>query len=244
MYDQREWDAAEPRSQWALKYRARLTEASRQLLAATEPGDLVLEIGSGQANCSLLLAEQGRLAVALDRDRRALTYALRKREQGAFHAVTGDALALPLADAVCRAVVAMEVLEHLSDPPKAVAEIARVLAPGGTLLLTAPNSGFLHERLPPHDSAGHEPPDVAAADADGHRWAFRLSQLRRMVTGVGLVVEKAGYTGSTFLADRNPLKRVLSPALVTAISGRLNTLPGAAIWSYTCMLTARKPRET
>jgi 2-polyprenyl-6-hydroxyphenyl methylase/3-demethylubiquinone-9 3-methyltransferase len=49
--------------------------------------------------------------------------------------VRGDAMRLPFADASLRCVVAGEVLEHLTDLPAACAELARVLAPGGTLVV-------------------------------------------------------------------------------------------------------------
>ena len=45
--------------------------------------------------------------------------------------VVADALALPLADATAGAVILAYVLFHLTDPPLALAEAARVLRPGG-----------------------------------------------------------------------------------------------------------------
>lgn len=50
-------------------------------------------------------------------------------------AVQGDVLRLPFADEVADVVVAGEVLEHVADPAAVVAEAARVLRPGGTLVL-------------------------------------------------------------------------------------------------------------
>ncbi|MBL7498804.1 methyltransferase domain-containing protein [Frankia sp. CNm7] len=50
-------------------------------------------------------------------------------------AVRGDALRLPFRDASVSCVVAGEILEHLDDLDTACAELARVLTPGGTLVL-------------------------------------------------------------------------------------------------------------
>ena len=66
-FDRRDIDAADPRSQWALKYRSRLQRALRALADLPE-GAVVLEAGCSQANASLLAAERGLRAVGLDRE--------------------------------------------------------------------------------------------------------------------------------------------------------------------------------
>ena len=50
----------------------------------------------------------------------------------------GDALALPFADGAFDRVIASEVLEHIPDDEQAMAELARVLRPGGTMAITVP----------------------------------------------------------------------------------------------------------
>lgn len=57
-----------------------------------------------------------------------------------------DADRLPIADSAVQTVLLFEVLEHLRRPADALAECARVLAPGGTMLLSMP---FLY---PVHDA--------------------------------------------------------------------------------------------
>lgn len=52
--------------------------------------------------------------------------------------VIGDALSLPLADSSFDAVVAFEVLEHVSDPAQLVRQAFRVLRPGGYFCASAP----------------------------------------------------------------------------------------------------------
>ncbi|MFC3740062.1 methyltransferase domain-containing protein [Paractinoplanes deccanensis] len=67
-------------------------------------------------------------------------------EQAAARGVTpvrGDVLALPLATGSAEVVAAGEILEHVTDLPAAVAELARVLRPGGLLVLDTVNSGAL-----------------------------------------------------------------------------------------------------
>jgi SAM-dependent methyltransferase len=66
-----------------------------------------------------------------------------------FIDVYASAEALPFTDASFDTVLCTEVLEHLRDPRAAIAEAARVLRPGGHLILSIPFLYGIHER--PYD---------------------------------------------------------------------------------------------
>lgn len=68
---------------------------------------------------------------------------------GARPDVFGDAAKLPFADACIDTILLLEVMEHLRHPAQALSEIARVLKPGGQLLLTIPFLYPVHDA--PHD---------------------------------------------------------------------------------------------
>jgi SAM-dependent methyltransferase len=53
---------------------------------------------------------------------------------------------LPVADGAADVVIMSEVIEHLVDPDRAVAEVRRVLRPGGSLLLSTPNLAAWYNR--------------------------------------------------------------------------------------------------
>ena len=59
----------------------------------------------------------------------------------------GELEALPFKDAVFDAVTALEVLEHLSHPKKALAEIRRVLKPEGVLVMSSPHHSLIFKAL-------------------------------------------------------------------------------------------------
>jgi ubiquinone/menaquinone biosynthesis C-methylase UbiE len=55
-----------------------------------------------------------------------------------------DITSIPEPDNSFDAVMCIEVLEHLPDPPKALSELVRLLKPGGTLIITAPICSLTH----------------------------------------------------------------------------------------------------
>jgi SAM-dependent methyltransferase len=70
----------------------------------------------------------------------------------------GDAAALPLADGSIDTILCTEVLEHVSDPERTIAEFARVLRPQGTIITTAPFVFPIHDA---HDYFRYSPDGIA-----------------------------------------------------------------------------------
>lgn len=65
-----------------------------------------------------------------------------------------DATAIPVADGSFDAVLCTEMLEHVPEPVRVVRELARVLRPGGRLILTAPLGSGIHQE-PYHFYGGY-----------------------------------------------------------------------------------------
>lgn len=61
--------------------------------------------------------------------------------------IFADAMQIPLADNSVDTVLCTEVLEHLPNPEKAIAEITRVLKPNGVVITTAPFFYPIHDAL-------------------------------------------------------------------------------------------------
>lgn len=239
-FDRLEIDASDRRAMWALRYHSRIEAALRRLRPLPR-GARVLEVGASQANTSLLAAEAGLRAVALDRDTRALSYAWRKHQSGDFSTVCGDALKLPFLSGSFAAVLALEILEHLPDPLAALREARRVLAPGGIVVVTTPNADYATERLPSYAGRDETLEAREAPDASGHLFAFTLKELRAVVQEAGLAVVESRYEGSLAMSDKLPLKRLFTPRQLIGISHAMNKLPGASRVSYTCLVTAVAP---
>ena len=99
----------------------------------------VLELGGGQSGLSKLLFPESNI-VNVDFDFR-LGLDARNRQAG-VEFVGGDAAVLPFAGESFDAITMFDVLEHVADDRRAVAEALRVLRPGGLVLLSAPNMNW------------------------------------------------------------------------------------------------------
>lgn len=92
-----------------------------------------LEVGCGSARLSRFLARLGFQAVGIDYEPAAIRLATgRSRDDGVEMALLlGDAFALPFATGSFDVVLSTGLLEHFADPSSIVAEMTRVLRPGG-----------------------------------------------------------------------------------------------------------------
>ena len=129
----------------------------------------------------------------------------------------GDALALPFRDACADAVLCTEVMEHVADPDAMLAEIHRVLRPGGRLLLTVPFMWHLHDE--PHDY-----------------WRFTEFGLR-------LLMERNGFEVEVVRGVNGMLGAMLQTLcyLVVRAAGRLRGAVRPLVWFMQMMAAALAP---
>ncbi|HYH90159.1 MAG TPA: methyltransferase domain-containing protein [Solirubrobacteraceae bacterium] len=107
------------------------------LLDAAHVGDgtRVLDVATGAGCLTARAAQRGACAVGVDLD--AAMVGLARRRHPGLEFRQADVEALPFADGTFDAVVGNFLVHHLRSPTKAIAELVRVLAPGGILALSA-----------------------------------------------------------------------------------------------------------
>jgi 2-polyprenyl-6-hydroxyphenyl methylase/3-demethylubiquinone-9 3-methyltransferase len=109
---------------WLAAARARLVPP------APRPGAVLVDLGCGGGLLAPWLAGRGYRHVGVD----PVDTSLRVARGHGVTPLAGDAYRVPLASGCADVVVAGELLEHVADPARVIAEAARLLRPGGLLV--------------------------------------------------------------------------------------------------------------
>jgi len=154
------------------------------------PGDRLLDLGCGFGRHAFEAAKRGARVVAFDYAATELkevrnTFGM-MADTGEVDArscvgtVQGDATRLPFTDGAFDRIIAAEVLEHIDDDTAAMAELTRVLRPGGTIAVTVPS--YLPERICWTLSDEYHAPFVAG----GHVRIYKECELRDKLRAAGV----------------------------------------------------------
>jgi len=225
-------------------------------------GDRLLDLGCGGGRHAFEAVRRGGRVVAYDldpaevKDTAALLLAMAAAGEtapgSAGTAVNGDALHLPFAAEAFDRVIASEVLEHIPADTSAIAELARVLRPGGTMAVTVP-------RFAP-ELANWALSDDYHSTPGGHIRIYRSSVLASRLAGAGLEVTGRGWAHGLHSPywwlrcavgvgnDEHPLVRAYHQVLCWDIEGKpvistLTRLADAAVTPFigkSLVLYARK----
>jgi ubiquinone/menaquinone biosynthesis C-methylase UbiE len=172
------------------------------LAAFADPGWVVGDLGCGTGHGSAALAPFVARVVAVDASA-AMLQAAKKRlhDFDNIDLRRGELEALPIDDERLDAATLMLVLHHVPEPERAIAEVARVLKPGGRLVLVD---------MLPHDRE-HFRQQI------GHVWlGFSDEHVHRMLAD-------AGFTGAR-IVSLPPVAKAKGPGLFVA-TGHKDTLP-------------------
>jgi HAD superfamily hydrolase (TIGR01549 family) len=215
------------------------TRASGVLRALdARPGESVLDIGCGSGFYTRELVRIGARVTATEYAPGPLAQARRNVGDlgGAVEFRLEDAQALSLSDESFDKVLLSEVIEHLREPERAIAEAARVLRPGGVLAVSTPS------RFSPLNLAYGLKRRVRRYSFNEHLHEFTPRSFRRLVAE-HLEIERFEFANFAlpYPADELYL-RLGSPALgvLERVERVLGGMPGLRRIGWTMIIRARK----
>jgi ubiquinone/menaquinone biosynthesis C-methylase UbiE len=220
-------------------HRGKLTMIDQLIRPHLKAGSRLLEIGCGAGNLLLQATVSGSYPVALDLSMQALTFVRSRLEEassgreapGGFACTQAIGESLPLRDESFDCVLMSEVIEHLEAPQISIREAARVLRPGGRLLITTPNYRSFWPLMEWAVDRLNMAPKMAG---EQHISRFYPASLKKLLTDSGLTTEYAGsiYNLSPFLSlvSSEKAKRQLQ-----------RELGGQSVWGMILVAVAVKP---
>ena len=177
---------------YAYAYQTRRQLTLRLLTEALPPGARVLDVAAAQGNFSLLLAEMGYQVTWNDLREDLADYVRLKHEYGDIEYAPGNAFELNFDDPF-DAILITEIIEHVAHPDMFLSNAAKLVKPGGYILMTTPNGAYFNNRLPKfsecldpsiHESGQFKP------DSDGHIFLLHPEEVETLSGRVGLQIEK------------------------------------------------------
>jgi SAM-dependent methyltransferase len=226
-----EYDLGTGYQQWSATYDQPLRlfpieePPMRALIETLSPGT-VLDAACGTGRYSTMLADRGHDVIGVDQSGAMLDIARKKLPSGDFR--EGDLTALPLPARSVDGVVCALALVHIADVASALREFARVLRPGGRLIISDVHPFLVmlgwQAQFPVQDSRDGEDPRRGFMRLHCHL----ASEYTSAATATGLRLRSLAEPPLTQAAVITPAADIVPDANRAAFTG----LPAVFIWDF------------
>jgi SAM-dependent methyltransferase len=175
-------------------------------------GNVLVEIGCGEGDVLLAMASRYRKLVGTEMSAIRLDRARARLAAFDFTGILAQNESLaPIADESVDRVLSADVIEHVVDPYRHIAEIHRILKPGGDFIVNTPNVAFVLRRFQlalgvfPSTSAGSEGLGDPLLFDGGHLHYFTMASLAGLLERHGFdIVKRIGFGRFGFLHNLRP----------------------------------------
>ena len=195
IYDREEVFGPATNLGYAYAYRNRHRETLKLITESVKLGSTILDLAAAQGNFTLALAELGYRVTWNDLRAELVEYVKMKYERGDVDYVIGNAFDLPFA-ARFDCVLFCEVIEHVAHPDQFMANIARLVKPGGVAVMTTPNGAYFRNALPRFSECSD--PSIFETlqfrpNSDGHIFCRGRMRFCKWAESSGLTVERQTF---------------------------------------------------
>lgn len=203
------------------------------------PGASILDVAAAQGNFSLAAAEAGYSVTWNDLRSDLEGYVRLKDSTGCLTYLPGNVLDLGLQEEF-DGIILTEIIEHVAHPDDFLLQISKLLKPGGKIVMTTPNGGYVRNDLPKFSDCAD--PSVYEAsqfkpNSDGHIFLLHPDELISLAQKAGLEVKAMTFFCNPLTAGHMQLWRllkILPPALVKLVEHGTAKLPSTLLQQIHC----------
>jgi SAM-dependent methyltransferase len=155
-----------------------------------EENDVVLDIGCGAGDACYIAGRAGASVIALDTQPEIVRLVDRRMQDSparSYRSFVSNGDPIPLPDNSCTRIVAREVLEHVRDPERLLAEMVRVGMDGALYLIGVPDPSS-------EELLGVVAPPVYFQEPN-HIHVFDRDRMRAMLEDAGLKIQRTAFWG-------------------------------------------------
>lgn len=196
---------------YAYSYAQRHDFTIQALTEVLPPGSRILDIAAAQGNFSLALAELGYEVTWNDLRADMIDYVKMKHEKGNVSYVAGNAFELEFSH-LFDGVVITEIIEHVAHPDQFLANTARLVRPGGYIIMTTPNGQYFRNDLPKfsecEDPSAFESVQFKA-NAGGHIFLLHKDEVEEFAGAVGLQINRFALFNNPLTSGHLKLSKLL-----------------------------------
>jgi 2-polyprenyl-3-methyl-5-hydroxy-6-metoxy-1,4-benzoquinol methylase len=215
---------------YAYAYQVRRDQTLSLIKRVADKNDRILDVAAAQGNFTLTLAEMGYDVTWNDIRNDLAEYVEMKRSDGNIAYKPGNAFDVEF-DKLFDVVLATEIIEHVAHPDEFLANLARLVKPGGHIVISTPLGSYFRNKLPKFsecEDAGVFEAKQFGPNAGDHIFLLHLDEIPVLANRAGLQVVDVKYYSNPLTFGHvklGGLLKVLPKKWVFKIEGYTQRLP-------------------
>jgi 2-polyprenyl-6-hydroxyphenyl methylase/3-demethylubiquinone-9 3-methyltransferase len=195
-----------------------------------KPGDTILDVAAAQGNFSIALAKMGYHVTWNDIREELSEYVRLKNNSAPITYKPGNVFDVRF-DQLFDIILATEIIEHVAHPDEFLANLAKLLKPGGYIIISTPLGSYFRNNLPKFSEFAD--PSVFESkqfgpNSEDHIFLFHLDEVDMLAQKSGLKVIKTKYYTNVLTNGHFKLSillKILPKKIVFAVDELTKKLP-------------------